>query len=69
MNEINIYGILKYKPKGANLYSLMFGDVKLAIFLITSIVRNSLLVGMTTMERQTLKQSNESYSKILRCEI
>lgn len=30
MNEINIYGILKYKPKDANLYSLMFGDVKLA---------------------------------------
>lgn len=30
MNEINIYGILKYKPKGANLYSPMFGDVKLA---------------------------------------
>lgn len=28
MNEINIYGILKYKPKGANLYSLMSGDVK-----------------------------------------
>lgn len=28
MNEINIYGILKYKPKDANLYSLMSGDVK-----------------------------------------
>lgn len=30
MNDIYIYGILKYKPKGANLYSQMSGDVKLA---------------------------------------